>query len=95
MMRIQDLVKNKGDTLQSVSWDLILEIIEKVLEYSRPENSKDNGHFHKIMKCINETLDVIEGAIGTGGFCGSTERFYAVIDASFIFRPVSHELERQ
>ncbi len=83
------MVKNRGDTLQSVSWDLILEIIEKVLEYSQPENSDDDVHSHTIIKCVNETLDIIEGTIDAGGFCGSTGRFYVVIDASVKFRHVS------
>jgi len=88
IVRVQDLVRNKGDTLLSVSWDLVLEIIRKVLEYTRPEESRSDGHVQKIIKCVNDTLDVIDEAIDAGGFSGSTPRFYAVVDAGCKFRPV-------
>lgn len=91
-MRLQDLIRNQGNHLQSVSWDLILDLMDKVVIYSKPVAGVTEGEFQymKVSKAVNECLDVIQRTIDDGGFTGSFERFYTVVDTSAKFRPVSY-----
>lgn len=52
-----------------------------------PDN--DDPAKMKIMKAVNDTLDSIEAILYTKSFCGQIQQFYTLIDACYLYRPVS------
>lgn len=80
-MRLQDLVRHKPESLESLTWDELLTIIERIVPNS-------GG---KVLDAVNETLDIIENCIEHVQFSGSVEKFYSVIDTCVRTRGVSYK----
>jgi len=90
ILRVQDLVKSNCENLQTISWDLIFQIISKVIKFAKSDCEKDDiSSYVKIMKAVNDSLDCIESIIDTRGFCGPVDRFYQLVDDSYLNRSVS------
>jgi hypothetical protein len=91
ILRVQDLVKSNCENLQTISWDFILQITSKVMAFAKSECEKDDtSSYTKIMKAVNETLDSIESIVDTRGFCGPVDRFYQLVDSSYMSRDVRY-----
>jgi len=90
VLRIDDLVRNAGDTIQPVTWDLIFQILKNAITYSLQNCCSDCDHTRqkKIFQTVNEILDATEKLIDAKGFTGPMDKFFDVVDVSLPIRTV-------
>ncbi|ODM95090.1 Tuberin, partial [Orchesella cincta] len=101
LMRVQDLVKNNADSLQVMGWDLVLEIMGRIVEYSRSiddeldeddeEDGRKNHWIHNsrvLIQQIHDTLDGIEAVLDTKTFCGNVDKYWELVDLVCHSRPI-------
>lgn len=85
-LSVHRLVIKYGVDLQLVTWDLITEVIAKLIDFL---------HRHKLWagsncplpESLNDTLTVMERYYEANSFNGSSERLFALVESCFHHRP--------
>ncbi|KAG9337413.1 hypothetical protein JZ751_028834 [Albula glossodonta] len=83
VLSITRLIKKYGKELQVVTWDILLNIIERLLQQIQTIGS------HELKAIVHELLTTVEELYEQNGYHGSSERFFGLIEKCSDKRPAS------
>ncbi|KAJ8383689.1 hypothetical protein AAFF_G00215310 [Aldrovandia affinis] len=86
VLSITRLIKKYGKELQVVTWDILLNIIERLLQQIQTIGS------HELKTIVHELLTTVEELYEQNGYHGSSERFFSLIEKCSDKRPESSVL---
>ncbi|XP_036393282.1 tuberin isoform X1 [Megalops cyprinoides] len=86
VLSVTRLIKKYGKELQVVTWDTLLNIIEKLLQHIQTTGS------HELKTIVHELLTTVEELYEQNGYHGSSERFFCLIEKCSDKRPESSVL---
>uniref|UniRef100_A0A674JAG2 Tuberin n=1 Tax=Terrapene triunguis TaxID=2587831 RepID=A0A674JAG2_9SAUR len=82
VLSITRLIKKYGKELQAVTWDILLDIVERLLQQLQVENQDLKSIVHALLTTVEELYDQNE-------FHGSEERYFELVERCADQRPES------
>ncbi|XP_066546134.1 tuberin isoform X3 [Amia ocellicauda] len=86
VLSITRLIKKYGKDLQVVTWDILLNIIERLLQQIQTIGS------HELKSIVHELLTTVEELYEQNGYHGSCDRFFGLLEKYSDKRPESSVL---